>query len=541
MPSRSPSRIKRTLSDIEKRLKHITAKLPETDGWLELFLKPAEKEYFCRWEEVVQNRSISAKATNDLLDFITNNFIPDNISPNLISLAGLTVLAHSWYITSQYGNTHPMLCSYFAVFSLTLFFLTNGLDTRQSVRIRQKTSLNDFFKYSTDCLSTVFLTILTTYCLGVTEFHTQWYAVQFSQLILFTKHLSAFHRNAGLRYNLLTGPGEVITFCIVLLLVRATMGLDWFIALYGKTFHEVLKFLDVHNMSIENFADYNDHELLGAEIVRMAYYIMYVTSIVKCLLLEKEHWWSRFAISASLLMRLGPAVIMYLGIPYTQTSNMDVISDGFFMSILISDVTLAKMAGRELHPWIVLMSFGSLLSSPAILSLCSVYYIAVFGDLCHHMNMPLLIVCRNVYCDGVYDLCHIGHKNLFKRALSHGNRLFVGVCGDADCANYKRPPIMTHDERCAEVAACKAVTKVIENAPCFGITKEFIDKHQIHVVAFGQEYEERWPDPKDDEYYSYPRTIGIAKAMPRTQGLSTSDLIRRIQAAAPADQKKSPT
>ena len=88
MPSRSPSRIKRTLSDIEKRLKHITAKLPETDGWLELFLKPAEKEYFCRWEEVVQNRSISAKATNDLLDFITNNFIPDNISPNLISLAG---------------------------------------------------------------------------------------------------------------------------------------------------------------------------------------------------------------------------------------------------------------------------------------------------------------------------------------------------------------------------------------------------------------------------------------------------------------------
>ena len=89
--------------------------------------------------------------------------------------------------------------------------------------------------------------------------------------------------------------------------------------------------------------------------------------------------------------------------------------------------------------------------------------------------------------------------------MTHGNRLFVGVCGDADCANYKRPPIMTHDERCAEVAACKAVTKVIENAPCFGITKDFIDKHQIHIVAFGQEYEERWPDPKDDKYYSYPR------------------------------------
>ena len=60
-------------------------------------------------------------------------------------------------------------------------------------------------------------------------------------------------------------------------------------------------------------------------------------------------------------------------------------------------------------------------------------------------------------------------------------------------------------------------------------------------MAFGQEYLERWPDPKDDKYYSYPRQIGIARAMPRTPGLSTSDLIRRIQASQPADVKKSPT
>jgi cytidyltransferase-like protein len=134
------------------------------------------------------------------------------------------------------------------------------------------------------------------------------------------------------------------------------------------------------------------------------------------------------------------------------------------------------------------MSSASLLSHTVIFSLCLVYYIAVFGDLCHHMNLPLLSVCRNVYCDGVYDLCHIGHKNLFKRALTNGNRLFVGVCNDEDCSGYKRPPIMNHAERCAEVEACKAVTKVIPNAPCFGITQEFLDKHQIHVVACGQEY-----------------------------------------------------
>jgi cytidyltransferase-like protein len=170
-----------------------------------------------------------------------------------------------------------------------------------------------------------------------------------------------------------------------------------------------------------------------------------------------------------------------------------------------------------------------------------VYYIAVFADLCAYLNMPLLTTCRNVYCDGVYDLCHIGHKNLFQKALQYGNRLYVGVVGDADAMAYKRPPIMTSSERCAEVEACKAVTKVIPNAPCFGLTRAFLDDHQIHVVAYGEEYLERFPDPKDDPYYRVPREMGIARPLPRTQGFSTSDLIRRIQQARAADDKKTPT
>merc|ERR1719313_3336727 len=176
-----------------------------------------------------------------------------------------------------------------------------------------------------------------------------------------------------------------------------------------------------------------------------------------------------------------------------------------------------------------------------ILGFTALYYIAVFGDLMNHMNLPLLVSCKNVYCDGIYDLCHVGHKNLFRAALKNGNRLFVGVVGDKDANNYKRPPIMTAAEREAEVASCKCVTKVIANAPCFGLTKEFIEEHHIHVVCFGQEYLDRFPDPKDDPYYSVPRLMGIAEPLPRTEGLSTSDLIKRIQGMQPADQKKSPT
>ena len=113
----------------------------------------------------------------------------------------------------------------------------------------------------------------------------------------------------------------------------------------------------------------------------------------------------------------------------------------------------------------------------------------------------------------------------------------MGVVGDEDASSYKRPPIMTHDERCAEVEACKSVTKVICNSPCFGLTEEFINAHQIHVVVYGEEYLERCLNLDDNPYYSYVRKIGIARTLPRYDGLSTSELIRRIQSSRPANER----
>jgi len=406
-------------------------------------------------------------------------------------------------------------------------------------------------------MSTVFLTMLTTWCLGVTEWSTQWYAVQCSQLILFIKHLSAFNRAAGLRYNFLTGPGEVISAVILVLALRATLGLDWLLHLYDGTVRQLYAkavlllapsvalpyFGTVALASTMPAGEVVDTAALGAEMVRAGYYLAYTVALARTLMLPAKHGWSRLGMASSLLMRLAPAVLLWTtaGLPVDDGGDTSVLCDGLFMSILVADVALAKMARREIHGLVVLMSLAAVTSFPVILASCTVYYTAVFGDLCHHLNTPLLTPCRNVYCDGVYDLCHIGHKNLFKKALLNGNRLFVGVCNDEAVSAYKRPPIMTHDERCAEVEGCKAVTKVIPNAPCDGITLEFILKHQIHVVCFGQEYADRWPDPTHDKYYRVPRQMGIAIAMPRTLGLSTSDLIRRVQQAQPADMKKSET
>lgn len=146
----------------------------------------------------------------------------------------------------------------------------------------------------------------------------------------------------------------------------------------------------------------------------------------------------------------------------------------------------------------------------------------------------------NVYCDGIYDLCHMGHKNAFRNAASWGTQLFVGVVGDTDANNYKRPPIMSASERELEVANCKCVTKVIQNAPCFGMTLEFIKQHNIHIICCGQEYFDRFPDPEDDPYYKVPRKMGICKPIPRYDGISTSELLQRILDRGTVE-KKSPT
>jgi len=512
-----------------------------TDGWLELFLTPFQKRTFSKWNENIQNKSLTNRVTKDWFDTMAT-WVPPNIAPNVISATGFMCLGQCWYVTMHYGSDYPTACTWFAVLNVLLIFVTSSLDQRHADRIRQRTPLGELFKYTCDCCSTVFLAILTTYLLGGTEISTQWYAVQASQLVLFTKHLSAFHRNDGLRYNVLTGPGEVVMSIVMLLAVRATLGLDWFITIYELSLHKLFTIFEEKNINLkdEMIVKISDPGALGAEVITMLYYVMYATAVIKSCMLKKPHGWSRFGLSASLLMRFLPAIFLHIG-PHSDITVMDVMSDGFFMAVLTSDITLAKMAGREIHPWVVLMSMCAVLSHPVILACVIVYYIAVFADLCHYLNMPLMTVCRNVYCDGVYDLCHIGHKTLFRNALRYGNRLLVGVVGDKDASAYKRPPIMTAAERCAEVEACKSVTSVIPDAPCFGLTAKFLDEHQIHVVAFGEEYAERYPNPDDDPYYKIPRKLGIAKPLPRTEGLSTSDLIRRIQNSMPADEKKSPT
>ena len=139
-------------------------------------------------------------------------------------------------------------------------------------------------------------------------------------------------------------------------------------------------------------------------------------------------------------------------------------------------------------------------------------------------NTPLFRPLRHAYCDGVYDLCHTGHKRVIERASACCDRLFAGTMCDEDCLSYKRQPVMSTAERAEEVARCQGVYRALPASPPKGLPTAFLAYYGITQVVYGEEYH------KDtDVYYARARELGIGITAPRTESISTSDLLKRIQ------------
>ena len=137
-------------------------------------------------------------------------------------------------------------------------------------------------------------------------------------------------------------------------------------------------------------------------------------------------------------------------------------------------------------------------------------------------NLSIFKVQINIYVNGVFDLFHIGHLDFFKNAKKRGTDLIVGIHSDADVESYKRKPIMTMVERVEAVSGCKYVDRIIDNAPLIA-TSDFIQKYNIHNVVISAEYES-----PTDHYYTDPRKMNILVPIPRSDKMSTTDLMKRI-------------
>lgn len=97
------------------------------------------------------------------------------------------------------------------------------------------------------------------------------------------------------------------------------------------------------------------------------------------------------------------------------------------------------------------------------------------------------------YTTGVYDMFHIGHLNILRRAKEMCDVLIVGVTTDELCLKRKNKlPIIKQEERFAIVEAIKYVDKVVLQEDMNKL--KFVIDNNVDVVFVGSDWQgtEQW-------------------------------------------------
>ena len=137
-----------------------------------------------------------------------------------------------------------------------------------------------------------------------------------------------------------------------------------------------------------------------------------------------------------------------------------------------------------------------------------------------------------VYMDGVFDLFHIGHLEAIRQCAKLGNRVIIGVTGDADATGYKRLPVVPESERTAIVRALREVDDVVCPCPLI-VTEEFMRAKGIDLVVHGFANDE--DAKRQEEFFAIPIQAGKFKRISYFRGLSTTERLQRIRADADSD------
>jgi glycerol-3-phosphate cytidylyltransferase len=131
-----------------------------------------------------------------------------------------------------------------------------------------------------------------------------------------------------------------------------------------------------------------------------------------------------------------------------------------------------------------------------------------------------LIKMRKVITFGTFDVLHIGHVNILKRAKKLGDYLIVGVSSDAlNFSKKQRYPVYPESERLEIIRSLSCVDEVfIEDS--LELKGEYIKKFKADVLVMGDDWLGRFDEYNDLCKVSY---------LPRTSGVSTTELISQIK------------
>lgn len=132
---------------------------------------------------------------------------------------------------------------------------------------------------------------------------------------------------------------------------------------------------------------------------------------------------------------------------------------------------------------------------------------------------------RRIITFGTFDLFHLGHVNILRRAKALGDWLIVGVSSDELNARKKgHKPYFGLDERLAIVSDSRFVDEVfVEDA--LELKGDYIQKHRAAVLVMGDDWAGRF-----DQFSALCEVVYL----PRTPEISSTQIITIVRAGISA-------
>ncbi len=130
------------------------------------------------------------------------------------------------------------------------------------------------------------------------------------------------------------------------------------------------------------------------------------------------------------------------------------------------------------------------------------------------------------YTTGVFDMFHIGHLNILKRAKEQCDYLIVGVSTDELCESYKhKKPIIPFEERKAIIESIRYVDQVVPqlNRDKFAAWENY----HFDVMFVGDDWKN---SPLFNELEQKFVSVGVKIVFfPYTQGTSSTVLREKLE------------
>ncbi|MBU1312263.1 MAG: glycerol-3-phosphate cytidylyltransferase [Gammaproteobacteria bacterium] len=126
---------------------------------------------------------------------------------------------------------------------------------------------------------------------------------------------------------------------------------------------------------------------------------------------------------------------------------------------------------------------------------------------------------KTVLTYGTFDLFHIGHLNLLKRARELGDKLIVAVSTDEFNATKGKTTLMPFEHRVELVRSVRFVDDVIAESHWEQKITD-VQQHQVDVFVMGSDWEGKF-----DFLTPYCEVVYL----PRTDNVSSTDLKKAIQ------------